>query len=101
MKLTVVLFLAAAGVATVSTQANAGDCRKISALAGQAMAARQGGQSFDDSLDKIGGSSRDSQVLMLKAYEKPVLTEKSEKPLAVREFQREAYKACLEGHDVQ
>lgn len=77
----------------------AGDsCKKVSALAAQAMAARQDGKLLEDSLESIGDGSKFAQKMILKAYDQPVMTLKTMKEGSVKEFQNDAYRECLEAN---
>lgn len=85
-------------MAATSAHAAGDSCKKISALAGQAMTARQSGELLEDSLEKIGDGSKFAQSVVLKAYDRPVQPLKSMKEDAVKEFQNEAFRACFDAN---
>ncbi|OOH81361.1 hypothetical protein BOW65_09775 [Pseudomonas koreensis] len=97
MKKTFALSLAVLCAASV---ANADDssCKKISALAGQAMTARQNGQLLEESLEKIGDGSKFARSMILKAYERPVAIIDSIKTEAINEFRNDAFRQCLDAN---
>ena len=79
----------------VSVSAANDSCKKISALARQAMAARQGGELLEDSLDKIGDGSKFASNMIMRAYERPIEVMEILRKQAVTEFQNEAFRECL------
>lgn len=83
----------------LSAHADDSSCKKISALAGQAMTARQNGQLLEDSLEKIGDGSKFARNMILRAYERPVAMMEALKPEMVREFQNEAFRECLSANE--
>lgn len=80
----------------LSAHAEDSSCKKISALAGQAMTARQNGQLLEDSLEKIGDGSKFARSMILKAYERPVAIVDSIKTEAINEFRNDAFRQCLD-----
>ncbi|MGY3644138.1 hypothetical protein [Pseudomonas sp. PK-RTE-24] len=95
MKLSVALCFSFAALASTATYAAGDSCKKISALAGEAMTARQEGQLLEDSLEKVGDGSKFARGVVLKAYEKQVMITDTMKEEAVKEFRNEAYRVCL------
>ncbi|RBB99680.1 hypothetical protein C3E97_020640 [Pseudomonas sp. MWU12-2115] len=87
--------IAVTALFSMSAQAAESSCKKISALAGEAMTARQKGELLEDSLDKIGDGSKFARGVVLKAYEKQVMITDTMKEEAVKEFRNEAYRVCL------
>ncbi|PRB51166.1 hypothetical protein CQ009_12845 [Pseudomonas sp. MYb2] len=82
----------------LSAHAEDSSCKKISALAGQAMTARQNGQLLEDSLDKIGDGSKFARSMILKAYERPVAIVDRNKTEAINEFRNDAFRQCLDAN---
>lgn len=98
MKTALPILFVVLSFASVSASAAGDSCKKISALAGQAMAARQGGQLLEDSLNKIGDGSKFAQGMILKAYDQPLIPNKHAKEEAVKEFQNTAFRECFDAN---
>jgi len=98
MKPTFAILLAVLSFCSAEAFAAGDSCKKISALAGQAMTARQNGQLLEDSLDKIGDGSKFAQGVILKAYDQPLMPNKHAKEEAVKEFQNSAFRECLDAN---
>lgn len=94
------LFAASLALMCIALSAHADDssCKKVSALAGQAMTARQNGQLLEDSLEKIGDGSKFARSMILKAYERPVAIVDSIKTEAINEFRNDAFRQCLDAN---
>lgn len=84
--------------AATSAHADDSSCKKISALAGQAMTARQNGELLEDALDKIGDGSKFARGMILRAYKRPVAMVDTLKEDSVKEFQNEAFRECLDAN---
>lgn len=95
MKTALSILLLVSSFATTCASAAGDSCKKISALAGEAMEARQDGQLLEDSLEKIGDGSKFAKGVILKAYEKQVMATDAMKEESVKEFRNEAYRVCL------
>lgn len=79
--------LAASGVET---------CKKISAMAGKAMEARQDGDLLEDAMASVGDQSKFSDAMVMKAYQVRVFEDSKERATAISEFQNAAYRECYE-----
>ncbi|WP_282373586.1 hypothetical protein [Pseudomonas sp. PS02290] len=99
MKFTSLVLVALVAISSVSAMAEVDTCKKISGLAQEAMQARQDGDLLQDSMAKIGDGSKFAKDVVMKAYEKPVMTGKDNKRQAVREFQNEAYRVCYNANN--
>ncbi|EKT4454444.1 hypothetical protein WCE04_23805 [Pseudomonas shirazica] len=82
--------LAASGVET---------CKKISAMAGKAMEARQDGDLLEDAMASVGDQSKFSDAMVLKAYQVRVFEDSKERATAISEFQNAAYRECYEAYN--
>lgn len=82
--------LAASGVET---------CKKISAMAGKAMEARQDGDLLEDAMASVGDQSKFSDAMVLKAYHVRVFEDSKERATAISEFQNAAYRECYEAYN--
>lgn len=87
------------GLVSASAFSAEDSCTKISSLAQEAMAARQSGALLQDSIKGIGDGSKFAQVVVMKAYEKPINQTKDGKAQAIKEFQNEAYRACFNANN--
>lgn len=82
----------------LSAHADDSSCKKISALAGQAMTARQNGQLLEDSLEKIGDGSKFARTMILKAYDRRVVSDESIKAEVINEFRNDEFRQCLDAN---
>jgi len=69
-------------------------CKKISAMAGNAMQARQNGDLLEDAMSTVGDQSKFSNAVIVKAYAVPVGMSSQAKDKAVSDFRNEAYAEC-------
>lgn len=69
-------------------------CKKISAMAGNAMEARQRGDLLEDAMSSVGDQSKFSNAMVVKAYAAPVAVSSEGKKRAVSDFRNEAYGEC-------
>ncbi|WP_447811033.1 hypothetical protein [Pseudomonas putida] len=69
-------------------------CKKISAMAGDAMEARQNGDLLEDAMSSVGDQSKFSNAVVVKAYGVPVGLSSQAKEKAVSDFRNEAYAEC-------
>jgi hypothetical protein len=69
-------------------------CKKISAMAGEAMEARQNGDLLEDAMSSVGDQSKFSNSMVVKAYEAPVAASSAGKEKAVSDFRNSAYGEC-------
>lgn len=69
-------------------------CKKISAMAGQAMEARQKGDLLEDAMSSVGDQSKFSDAMVVKAYAVPVAVSSEGKKKAISDFRNEAYGEC-------
>lgn len=92
------LFIAAlmAVVLPVHADDNQSKCKKISAMAGGAMAARQRGDLLEDAMASVGDQSKFSNAIVLKAYGAPVAPVTRLKDKAVSDFRNEAFAECYQ-----
>lgn len=74
-------------------------CKKVSALAGGAMEARQRGDLLEDAMAKVGDQSKFSNGIVLKAFGYPVAESGQAKDNAVSSFRNEAYAECYHAHN--
>ena len=75
---------------------NQGKCKKISAMAGDAMTARQNGELLEDAMQSVGDHSKFSNSVVLKAYGAPVGLTAKAKEKAVADFRNEAFAECYQ-----
>lgn len=68
-------------------------CRKISAMAGEAMEARQNGDLLEDAMDSVGDQSKFSNAMVAKAYSAPIVSSVAKKRV-ISEFRNDAYAEC-------
>ncbi|MBS3184550.1 hypothetical protein JIQ88_05660 [Pseudomonas sp. PCH44] len=71
-------------------------CKKISAMAGKAMEARQDGDLLEDAMASVGDQSKFSNAMVVKAYTLPVATSSAGKEKYVSEFRNAAYAECYQ-----
>ncbi|MBI6945009.1 hypothetical protein JET76_27195 [Pseudomonas putida] len=92
--------LVIAALVAVSFAAHADEnqdkCKKISAMAGDAMAARQNGDLLEDAMQSVGDQSKFSNAVVMKAYGAPVGLNAKAKEKAVSEFRNEAFAECYQ-----
>lgn len=69
-------------------------CKKISAMAGDAMQARQDGDLMEDAMESVGDQSKFSNAMVARAYEVEVAKGSAAKKKAVSDFRNEAYGEC-------
>ncbi|HEJ1056915.1 TPA: hypothetical protein SLP05_004535 [Pseudomonas putida] len=69
-------------------------CKKISAMAGEAMEARQRGDLLEDAMSSVGDQSKFSNAVVVKAYGIPVAPDSKSRDKAVADFRNEAYGEC-------
>lgn len=69
-------------------------CKKISAMAGKAMEARQNGELLEDAMASVGDQSKFSDAMVVKAYALPVAASSAGKEKYVSEFRNAAYAEC-------
>lgn len=85
---------------TLSTPALAASsndtCKKISAMAAQAMEARQKGDLLEDAMSSVGDQSKFSEAMVMKAYKVRVFESSKGRATAIAEFQNAAYRECYE-----
>ncbi|MCZ9636886.1 hypothetical protein [Pseudomonas putida] len=75
---------------------NQSKCKKISAMAGDAMAARQRGDLLEDAMASVGDQSKFSNAVVMKAYGAPIGQTDQAKERAVSEFRNEAFAECYQ-----
>ncbi|MNJ66576.1 hypothetical protein D3C77_626650 [compost metagenome] len=87
-----------AALACISGQALAASgeetCKKISAMAGNAMEARQDGDLLEDAMSSVGDQSKFSDAMVVKAYTAPVAVSSAGKKKVILEFRNAAYAEC-------
>ncbi|MEB3840466.1 hypothetical protein [Pseudomonas guariconensis] len=69
-------------------------CKKISAMAGKAMEARQNGDLLEDAMATVGDQSKFSDAMVVKAYTAPVANSSDGKKKLVSDFRNAAYAEC-------
>lgn len=69
-------------------------CKKISAMAGKAMEARQNGDLLEDAMSSVGDQSKFSDAMVVKAYGAPVATSSTGKKKLISDFRNAAYAEC-------
>ncbi|MNO49451.1 hypothetical protein D3C76_398040 [compost metagenome] len=69
-------------------------CKKISAMAGKAMEARQDGDLLEDAMSSVGDQSKFSDAMVVKAYTAPVAVSTAGKKKVVSDFRNAAYAEC-------
>lgn len=69
-------------------------CKKISAMAGDAMQARQDGDLMEDAMESVGDQSKFSNAMVARAYVVEVVEGSAAKKKAVSDFRNEAYGEC-------
>lgn len=69
-------------------------CKKISAMAGKAMEARQNGDLLEDAMSSVGDQSKFSDAMVVKAYGAPVATSSAGKNKHISDFRNAAYAEC-------
>ncbi|KAF0255932.1 hypothetical protein [Pseudomonas putida] len=69
-------------------------CKKISAMAGKAMEARQNGDLLEDAMSSVGDQSKFSDAMVVKAYTAPVANSSAGKKKLVSDFRNAAYAEC-------
>lgn len=74
-------------------------CKKISAMAGKAMEARQDGDLLEDAMASVGDQSKFSDAMVLKAYKVRVFEDSKERATAISEFQNAAYRECYDAYN--
>ncbi|MGE8458327.1 MAG: hypothetical protein ACN6OY_17360 [Pseudomonas alloputida] len=70
------------------------NCKKISAMAGKAMEARQDGDLLEDAMSSVGDQSKFSDAMVVKAYTAPVANSSAGKKKLVSDFRNAAYAEC-------
>lgn len=90
------LLIAAFICLPVSAFAASGEetCKKISAMAGKAMEARQNGELLEDAMLSVGDQSKFSDAMVVKAYTAPVANSSAGKKKLVSDFRNAAYAEC-------
>ncbi|MNH10702.1 hypothetical protein D3C79_701890 [compost metagenome] len=68
-------------------------CKKISAMAGQAMEARQNGDLLEDAMASVGDQSKFSNAMVARAYSAPIVSSVAKKRV-ISEFRNDAYAEC-------
>lgn len=71
-------------------------CKKISAMAAQAMEARQKGDLLEDAMSSVGDQSKFSEAMVMKAYKVHVFESSRDRATAISEFQNAAYRECYD-----
>ncbi|AJQ46442.1 MULTISPECIES: hypothetical protein [Pseudomonas] len=95
MKKLLILALAVFSLAANADE-NMNKCKKISAMAGEAMEARQRGDLLEDAMASVGDQSKFSNAVVMKAYGAPIGLSARLKEKAVVEFRNEAFAECYQ-----
>lgn len=91
----VLLIAALASVSTLTFAASGEEtCKKISAVAGEAMETRQRGDLLEDAMSSVGDKNRFSDAMVVKAYTAPVVVSSEGKRKVVFDFRNTAYSDC-------
>ncbi len=95
MKTLLIAVLIAAAL-PVHADENQDKCKKISAMAGEAMTARQNGDLLEDAMASVGDQSKFSNAVVMKAYGVSIARNDREKQKAVSDFRNEAFAECYQ-----
>ncbi|WP_296267470.1 hypothetical protein [Pseudomonas sp. UBA6562] len=74
-------------------------CKKVSANAGKAMAARQDGVLLEEAMSTVGNQSQFANAMIMRAYASPIRDSESARKQEISEFRNLIYAECYNVHN--